>query len=364
MSDIKIIYVKPSNSSFILIDQKILEKAFIVDKYLVNVSKSIIRMFVAMLKLFFYLLYKGKNNDLFVTWFADYHAAIIVFVGKIYNKKVAIFLGGMDSINYPELHKGVFYKKYRGWFAKYALKNADVLLPNHESLIYHENYYYDEKGKKDGIKYYIPDLKTKIQVIHNGYDSDFFKRDYSISKISNLVLSIGKTNTIYDVINKGFDILVQLARRNPQLNFVIIGVKEDHIHWLDLKYSIADLKNLKIFSYLKQQELFEYYNKAHIYIQASITEGMPNTLAEAMLFECIPIGSNVNGIPDTIGNTGIVVEYRSEILLDNALNEVLYMNSGQLAREHIISKYPLYVRSEKLIKIFKEYALQDVKKRK
>ena len=111
----RVIFIKPSNSSFILSDQKILEKDFLVDPYLVKMSKSMVKMISASLKLFFYLLTKGKGNDFFITWFADYHAAIVSFVGKIYNKKVVILMGGMDAINYPKLKKGVFYKKYRGF---------------------------------------------------------------------------------------------------------------------------------------------------------------------------------------------------------------------------------------------------------
>ncbi len=350
----RVIFIKPSNSSFILSDQKILEKDFLVDPYLVKMSKSMVKMISASLKLFFYLLTKGKGNDFFITWFADYHAAIVSFVGKIYNKKVVILMGGMDAINYPKLKKGVFYKKYRGWFVKYALKNAHLILPNHETLIYHENFYYDQNGKKDGIKYYIPNLKTNIQVIHNGYDVNFFKRDYAISKVPNLILSIGKTNSRFDVINKGFDILVQLARIDPQLNFVIIGVKDEHKVWLDSTYSISDLKNLKIFSFLEQQKLFEYYNKAHVYVQASITEGMPNSLAEAMLFECIPVGSNVNGIPDTIGNTGIVIKKRSVDDLEEAVNKALKMNTGYLCRKFVLDNFSIEKREKEIHRILYE----------
>jgi len=46
-----------------------------------------------------------------ITWFADYHAAIMVFMGKILNIKAVIIAGGQESVCYPELKKGVYYKK-------------------------------------------------------------------------------------------------------------------------------------------------------------------------------------------------------------------------------------------------------------
>jgi len=76
--------------------------------------------------------------------------------------------------------------------------------------------------------------------------------------------------------------------------------------------------------------LNEKYNQAKVFVQASITEGMPNTLSEAMLLECIPVGSNINGIPDAIGETGIIIKHRKVEELEIGINKALKMNTGKM----------------------------------
>lgn len=354
----RIIFVKPFNSPFILVDQNILEKKFDVIPYVLkdvlNVDKGRLSFPWKMIKLVFFLLTRIRRSEAVVTWFADYHSMVMVIIARLFGKKPIIFAGGQEAVCYPELKKGVYLKKMRGMCVKYALKHASLIIPNHKSLIYHENYYYDANGKKDGIRYYIPGIKTKIEVIPNGYDAEKFKRNYAIKKNPKLILSIGRTITIHDIINKGFDLLSETARRNPQYNFIIIGVKKDHINWMEQQYKISELKNLTIHPFLEQDDLIKFYNEAQVFVQISITEGMPNTLAEAMLMECVPVGSNVNGIPDTIGDTGVIVYKRSVEELEKAILQALQMDTGKKARNHILKNFSLKKREEKIIEIIEK----------
>jgi len=351
----KIIFVKPANSTFIKADQKILESHFVVVPYLLKIQTNPFSFILALTKLFFYLLFNVRKSKAVVTWFADYHAFVIALVCKITGTKFVIFAGGQEAICYPELHKGVYYKKFRGSCVKYALKNASLIIPNHQSLVYHENYYYSDSGKKDGMKYYIPELKTRMAVIPNGYDIEKFKRDYAIAKVQNMVLTIGKTNTLPDILNKGFDVFTEVAMRNPQLQFVIIAIKKEHIEWMENKYHVSQIPNLKLIPYLCPFETLSlYFNQAKVFVQASITEGMPNTLGEAMLFECVPVGSSVNGIPDTIGDTGVIVQKRNVEELENAILKALTLDTGKKAREHIIANFTMEKREQKIIEALRE----------
>lgn len=290
-----------------------------------------------------------------VTWFADYHAAVMVFIGKILHIKVVIIAGGQEAVCYPELKKGVYYKHFRGVFVRFALRHADLILPNHKSLIYHENFYYDPSGKKDGIKYYVPGLNTKIIVIPNGIETDKFYREESISKDSKTILTVGTMNSVYDFINKGFDLFITLARRNPDLDFILIGIKKQFLPWIEKSYPFYDIPNLTvIYSYCPHEILFESYNKAQVFIQASITEGMPNTLCEAMLCECVPVGSNVNGIPDAIGDTGIIIKKRDISELEYGLRHALTLNTGKEASNWIIENFSFDDREKKLILVLDE----------
>lgn len=349
-----IIYIKPANSSFIRGDQQILEKEFNVKPFLMKQNTNKLTFGIKIVELFFYLLLQAfRKNVIFVAWFADYHSAIMALVAKFTGKKCVVFIGGQEAISYPELNKGVYRKKFRGQCVKYALRNSSLIIANHKSLISHENYYYNaENPHIDGIKHYISDLKTPTEIIYNGIDPTKFKRNDAIEKQENMVLTVGTMTQIGDFYNKGFDLFIETAARNEELEFVLIGLKKDLLTWVEDQYNVSKLTNLQIIpSFCPQDVLNEKYNKAKVFVQASITEGMPNTLSEAMLLECIPVGSNVNGIPDAIGDTGVVIKHRKVEELEAGIIDALKMNTGKAARQRVFDQFSISLREEKILDV-------------
>ncbi len=291
-----------------------------------------------------------------ITWFADYHAAILSFLGKLLRMKVLIFAGGQEAVSYPELGKGVYHQKIRALFVKYALRNCSLIIPNHESLIFHDNYYYHPLGKKDGIKFYIPDLTTKIEIVPNGINTEKYFRDPTIERLANSILTVGTMSNKSDFINKGFDLFIELARRNMSLTFTLIGIPSRFMAWVEKQYHISTIPNLQLIqSFCPDEILFQNYNQAKVFVQASITEGMPNTLNEAMLCGCIPVGSNVNGIPDAIGDTGVIVKHRNIDELEKAIYTALNMDSGEDAARHVQNLYTQEIRSARIISLLQSF---------
>jgi glycosyltransferase involved in cell wall biosynthesis len=129
-----------------------------------------------------------------------------------------------------------------------------------------------------------------------------------------------------------------------------------YLDWTEATYKVSEIENLKIIPYFCPMEtLVDYFNKATVYLQVSITEGMPVSLGEAMLCECIPVGSNVNGIPDAIGNTGIIVNKRDVTSLEDALRKALLMDTGKEARKYTLSHFSVAEREKKILAIFSQY---------
>lgn len=351
----KVLYIKHADSTFILSDQRILEKQYRIFSFLINQKNKGFHFIMRMANLCIFLILNASNSAAFVTWFGDYHSAVMVIIGKLLGKKTIIFVGGQEAICYPELQKGVYYKKWRGRFVKYALRNATLLIPNHSSLLFHENFYYTSDGKKDGIMYYVKGISTPVSIVPNGINTQKFYRDKSIGKETDKVLTVGTMNSNADFINKGFDLFLELAKNNPDLNFTLIGIKKPFLPWIEAHYPINNIPNLElIFSFCPDHVLFKEYNRAKVYVQASITEGMPNTLNEAMLCECIPVGSNVNGIPDAIGETGVIVEKRNLGSLENAVRKALTLNTGEEARQRVLQNFTFELREQRLLKILSD----------
>jgi glycosyltransferase involved in cell wall biosynthesis len=347
----QIIYIKPADSSFILTDQRLLEKHFNLVPFLVRQSSDKWLYFKDLLSLSIFLLKQSVKSVAFVCWFGDYHTAVMVLIAKLTGKITIVFAGGQEAICYTELGKGVYRKKIRGWCVKYALRNAALILPNHSSLIYHENYFYNDQNPHiDGIRHYVKGLKGNMIVVPNGIDSSRIDRNPVIHKDPNLVLTVGTMNMTADFYNKGFDLFVELARLNPAKKFVLIGVKKTYLGWIESKFKVSEILNLTIIpSYCPDEVLKDYYNKAKVYLQVSITEGMPISLGEAMLCECIPVGSNVNGIPDAIGKTGVLVYKREISELNHALQKAFEMNTGIEARVRILEHFTMEKRENAMV---------------
>ncbi len=85
------------------------------------------------------------------------------------------------------------------------------------------------------------------------------------------------------------------------------------------------------------------------FIQASISEGMPNALMEAMAMGCIPIGSRVAAIPTLIGQVGIIVEHRDLACLNAAISESSKLTiSPTLISKRIVDVYSQEKRYKEL----------------
>jgi len=111
--------------------------------------------------------------------------------------------------------------------------------------------------------------------------------------------------------------------------------------------------NLEIIGKMKQKKLIEYYQKAKVYAQFSMREGLPNAVCESMLCECIAVGFNNGGIPIAIGDCGFILDERNidmaAELIDKAISSPKSL--GKKARERIIKKFPLENRKKKLHKL-------------
>ena len=173
----------------------------------------------------------GGKSDALICWFGGIVCRNNDTIARLLGEKSIIIAGGQEAICYKKtLGKGVYLKRFRGWCVKYALRNATLILPNHSSLIYHENSFYNSDNPHiDGIRYYVKDLKGEIIVVPNGIDFSRINRNQEIKKNQNLVLTVGTMNKEADFYNKGFDLFISLSQLHKNKEFVLIGVKKSYL---------------------------------------------------------------------------------------------------------------------------------------
>lgn len=355
----KILFIKHKsfNAQTVNNDFEILSDKFDVIYYNVNTTNNALIIF-ALLKQASYLILFGFRYKLFYIWFCDYHSLLPVFFGKLFNIKSVINVGGYDATDIPEIKCGAFNRdnlkgKLRAYFLEYSYKNCDYIITVDDSLIKNENSYIysDNKEKKvlsDGILNYIPGLKTPINTVYTCYDTDFFLPGEDTRK-EKMVLSVGLTPNENEFKRKGFDVLVEAAKEMSDVQFVLIGVSEDQCAFL----KTLNLSNLTFKTKLPRKELLILFQKAKVFAQLSLFEGLPNTLCEAMLCGCVPVGSNVNGIPKAMGDNGFIV-YKKDL---KEVKEKLYSalgttdEEGRKARNYIVSSFTFQKRKNDIYSI-------------
>ncbi|MEA3475746.1 MAG: glycosyltransferase family 4 protein [Candidatus Cloacimonadota bacterium] len=321
----KILFCSALYATYINKDYKILNRYFPLYKIISPGLKGLIRM----------LRYLPKVRVSFI-WFASIHAGVIVFLSKFMKKKTIVALGGFDVAKEKEIRYGIWTSWWRSVFVGYAIRNADYVLAVDISL------------KKKATKLAKYD-GGNIKVIPFGFNSEHWKP--GLSK-EDYILSVAYIDTPLRIKVKGIDILLKIASMLLSFKFKIVGVTNNIINLLEDKTP----PNVELIQPLKQDELLSYFQRAKIYCQLSWIEGLPNVLCEAMLCGCLPIGTNVGGIPQAIGETGWIVEYGDVKGTADVITDAMRMDTkkGLLCRQRIIQMFSEHQREKKLIEIIEK----------
>ncbi len=356
---LRVLFVKrdDANAKFVTNDIQILKRNFDVDVDEVHMPKNFTIIFT-FIRSFFSYLFRIPKYDLIYSWFADYHTYLPVMIGKLLGKRSIICAGGYECTYIPEIEMGVytgesFKKKMRRFCTTHSLLNCSLILPVDETLIENVNTYIYSSDPtrtplRDGIRNMIPGIKTPMKTVRLGYDPMIFRRVQSV-KNERAVVSAGMITNKYEFMRKGFDVLFECAKIMPDVKFILIGLNDEHFNMLNS----SGLNNLELHRKVSYDELIRLYSSAKVYSQLSLFEGMPSTNCEAMLCGCIPVGSDVNGIPDIIGDTGIVVTKKDITLISNSISQALELpeSTGIRARERICSMFEIGKREREITEI-------------
>jgi len=245
-------------------------------------------------------------------------------------------------MNMPEINYGNFRKKWLRKATVYSFKNCSLILPVAQALV-KQDYQFDPKiSSKQGLLNLIPDLTTPIQVIPNGFDTDFW-RDLGKKRkpFSFISVATGTSNPARAQV-KGYDLIEQLAANHPDWTFTLAG---------DPNY-ISPNQNVKILGKQSNAELLALYNSNQFYLQLSTSEGFPNALGEAMACGCIPIGSAVGAIPEIIGEANLILQKKSISDLERLLSRLdqdQLMNFSENSMSRIHNHFSYSIRQALLL---------------
>jgi glycosyltransferase involved in cell wall biosynthesis len=296
---------------------------------------------------FLFLLKNIWSADIMISRFVGYQTILPILFSKLTGKPVVCIMGGLECIKFPSINTGSYIKPFFGAITKWCLKNATHLCPVHDSLILTDYTYQDDDYPKQGYKYFVPDCKTPVTVIRNGYDAS--KWQPANYKIPNTFITVSHgidEDHLYRL--KGIDLIMGIAPLFPQCIFTIVGGKKEKL----IKDAPA---NIHFVGEVANDKLHDLLGSQEYYLQLSIIEGFPNALCEAMLCGCIPIGSNVGAIPEIINDEKLILKRKDTQQLKSIIDFALTFDkkaAAVSARERIKNNYPIERRAGSFLALF------------
>ena len=327
MARIRVAMIAASESSFVRMDRQILEEAFVVRFVPWNGKRSIPRLVWAILR-----------SEVTFAWFALDHAYGASRLARLFGRKSIVVVGGVDAAKVPELRYGAHIEPAAAVRSRYALEHSDRVLIVADSLR-------EDIARNAGVR------RAEIITVGLGFDTEFFAPD---ARDRDTVLTVGIVSDV-NIRRKGLDTFVGAAKRLPDVRFVLVGAgpgpAQDRLR-------AAAPSNVEFLPFLDTADLREQYRRARVYVQASLYEGSPSALGEAMACGCVPVGTRIGGIPDLVGDTGFYVPAGDPDATASAIREAYDSNLGGRARQRIEQQFSKARRRKALIEIVESLARQ------
>jgi glycosyltransferase involved in cell wall biosynthesis len=319
---LKILFTSTEDTPFIREDLAILKKSHDVRALTTRGWSSIPRIMREM-----------AGVSLTYTWFASVYSAAVVFLARRLGKKSILVVGGVDAARVPEFGYGIWNSPWKSVLVRYAMTHADKLIAITPFL-------------RSQVTLLAGYDGGNIVVIPTGYDPGFWVPGSGEERSG--VLTVAACEAMPRVRIKGLPFLLEVARAMPDVPFTIVGPREGAAEFL---HSYGPSSNVTIVPHLHRDELLAYYQGAKVYCQPSYYEGgLAGTLCEAMLCECVPVGSSVGGIITAIGDAGYLAPYGDVPAFASSIRTALNSpaGAGRKAREHVRRNFLLSARESLL----------------
>jgi len=262
-----------------------------------------------MLSLFFKLLKMLKDSIMHVHIAQAFVPEVVYLVSKI--KKIPYVVHIHLDVR-PSGKLGFLLPLYKKVFLKRVLKSASkiiVLSKEYKTFI----------NKKYNIL-------ENIMIIPNGVGEEFFINKENVSSKHTNLLFVGRLS-VQKNIPRLID-SVSLIKSKVVLHIIGDGEKKKEIEKL---ISDKKLKNVILHGKKTGKDLINFYKNADIFILTSDIEAMPLVLLEAMASGTPIVASDVLGIREPVGKTGILVRPPTPEnfarAIDNLIEDKILMNT-------------------------------------
>jgi teichuronic acid biosynthesis glycosyltransferase TuaC len=169
---------------------------------------------------------------------------------------------------------------------------------------------------------------SRIEVLRNGVDLDLFApRDRQAAREA-LGLNPGGpilTSVGWLVPRKGHDLAIRATALLPEATLLIVGEGEEDVALRRLAQALGLAGRVRFLGSIPQKRLADVYNAADVLVLASIREGLPNVVLEALACGTPVVATAVWGTPEIVAApvAGRLVTDRTPETLARAIRDLL-----------------------------------------
>lgn len=279
-------------------------------------------------------LVKKAKYDIAYIFFGIPNGPLGWYLKKRYNIPYVIALGGGDIPGTQKRFKIVY--TLLSPFLKIIWKNAVAVVANSEGLHNRATLYFD---------------KARFAVICNGVDLTNIEKVISEMPESKITQHAGDDNssdvsskykkfcivtTARILEGKGIQHVVEAlshlpdnVRKNVQYTIIGDGPYRSEIEQLAQKLKVTDY--VEIAGMVPYAEVIKKLCEADVFVLTSHSEGMPNSVTEAMAVRLPVIMSNCEGSKELVDGNGFVIEINENISSELAKHIMTLYNDRNLA---------------------------------
>jgi teichuronic acid biosynthesis glycosyltransferase TuaC len=169
---------------------------------------------------------------------------------------------------------------------------------------------------------------SRIEVLRNGVDLDLFaprdrataRRELGLGADGPIVLSVSSL-----VPSKGVDLVIRAVAALCGAKLVVVGEGPEANSLQALAEAMQLRERVRFLAPMPRQRLAAVYNAADVLVLASVREGCPNVLLEALACGTPVVAAAVEGVPEIVrnGDAGRLVAERTPEALARAIRDLL-----------------------------------------
>lgn len=236
-------------------------------------------------------------SDVVYGWFASIHLLGPALMCRLSGTPLVVVSGGYDSASVPEIRYGNAGHTFKKYVSKTILSIASAIIVNSQFSV------------RDLLQF-MPEAEQKLHCInHRIHPRRPSEAGISVRRNPKLLLSVARLNPM-NYRRKKIELIKEIARIMPDYQVVHIGLVDDAMVQ-ELHHNMPE--NMSAMGYIPDEELWQWYHRAHGLLIPSWHEGFGLTAAEAPAAGCISFISGAGAQQEvTMGCAVEVSEDRPE----------------------------------------------------